>query len=871
MSGLSLAEEPARRVEVDAGVHIPVLTRAPSLLQFVEARYPEEAMRAGLTADVHLLITVGADGSVADATVKTPAGSGFDEAAVEAVKRFSFTPAEVDNTPASVQLEYVYHFVLRTPAPDAGAPEEAIDAGPALSAHLKGSLIARGSRTRVPGAIVRCTNWEGPESVSDEPGQFDLQVPAGLCQVKVVAADFKPYSTTEELKENETTEVNFFLLPKVQGFETVVRGEKEKKEVVSRTISREEAEKSPGTFGDPIRVVQNFPGVARAPFISGLLIVRGAQPGQTLTYMDGVEIPLLFHLLGGPSIINGDFLDSIDFLPGGFSSRYGRAIGGVVDVKSRKGATDTVHGTVKVDLLDASIFLEAPLTENVSIAGAVRRSYIDAILPAVLGLLKANTISVLPVYWDYQLRLDGGLKRGQKEGVDGRSSWSVFAFGSDDQLAVAATGNGGNRGVTVDYHTTFHRLEANWTYHQGATTFKVTPYLGLDVAKISLGSTATFNVNEYAQGLRSDLDIDVKPWLTLHSGFDIYNVELLGTGTLPSLGGVQYPDFPGADVKAPTQTVSETLGFFDGAVYAEADFKWGKLTVTPGLRASHAFIDNQTRHAFDPRLWLKYQLLEHTTLKGSVGLYTQPPSSIAMVSAPFGTPSLGYERAFQSSLGVAHRFTENINVDVTGFFNRRFENIVSPGPTVVNADGSLAQAQAANAGLGKAFGVEVLARHEVTKHLFGWLAYTFSRSVERTAGTANDYVLSQYDQTHILTAIASYRFDSGWEVGARFRYVTGNPLTPLTHPYDEYGVDSNSYFRQTGAPRSARQPAFNQLDIRVDKYFTFEKWTLDLYADVQNVYNAQNVEATFYDYRFRQSYNVPGIPILPVIGAKATF
>ena len=64
IAGAALAEETVRRIEVDAGVHLPVLTRAPTLVTFVEAKYPAEAEKLGLTAAVKLMITIGADGLV---------------------------------------------------------------------------------------------------------------------------------------------------------------------------------------------------------------------------------------------------------------------------------------------------------------------------------------------------------------------------------------------------------------------------------------------------------------------------------------------------------------------------------------------------------------------------------------------------------------------------------------------------------------------------------------------------------------------------------------------------------------------------------------------------------------------------------------
>lgn len=864
-SGPALAfEETVRRQEVDAGVHIPVLTKAPTLVNFVEATYPPEAARAGLTASVKLMITIGADGLVSDAVLVEGAGNGFDEAALAAVKQFTFTPAEVDFKPAPVQVEYVYHFALQVV--DAGV-EEVPDAG--AMAKLEGQLYARGSRGFVPGALVRCDNVADKEAYSDDQGHFSLEVPAGVCEVRIAAAEFDVFKTKEPLEPNETKEVKYYILPRPSGFQTVVRDTKEKKEVVRRTLSRVEIQKIPGTFGDPIRVIQNFPGVARAPFGLGQLIVRGANPNQTLTFFDGVEIPLLFHLAGGPSIVNGEFLDRVDFFPGGFGARYGRAVGGVVDVASRRGAVDTWHGVAKVDLLDSSLFVEVPVTKDVSVSAAARRSYIDALLPLVLPKdPQGGSLLVLPAYWDYQVRIDVGGKKGEKL-ADGQSSYSLFAFGSDDTLKVVATGGGRNRDVTVDTQTTFHRLIGSWNYRSGNTTFKLTPYGGLDLAKVDFG-IAKLNADRFITGVRADLGVDVSSFFTLRTGVDVFNMTLVGNAELPIIDGVQYISFPGADPKTENQQIHTVISSFDGAAYAEADFTVGNFTATPGLRVSHAIVHGSVLDAVDPRLWARWQILDTTSLKGSIGLYTQPPAGTDMEPPPFGTPGLKHERAFQSSLGIAHRFTDYINVDLTGFYNRRYDNVVSPGTNIVNADGSITTTRAANLGLGRAYGLEVMLRHEVSKNFFGWIAYTFNRSEERRAGAGKDYLVSTFDQTHILTAVASYKLPWGFELGARFRYVTGRPKSALIHEYDIYQADSNSYSARFGEARASRIKDFHQLDIRLDKNFLFEKWTLAIYLDVQNVYNQANVEASFFDYRNRQEYDVPGIPILPVLGIKAS-
>ncbi|PTL77840.1 TonB family protein [Vitiosangium sp. GDMCC 1.1324] len=859
------AYDGARREEVDAGVHTPVLTKAPELVHFVEAVFPPEAAAAGKTASVEMLITIDEKGQVSDAQVVKPVGDGFDEAALAAVRQFQFSPAEVDGAPAPIQIQYVYNFVLQPPKVEESAPP------PPPQATLTGQLLARGSRSRVDGATVRCgDDPEAPEALSDAEGHFTLKVTPGVCDVRVVANDYHLFTTKETLAPGETTEVIFYLLPKAPGYETVVRGVREKKEVVRRTLERQELQKVPGTFGDPIRVIQNLPGVARAPFISGQLIVRGAAPDQTLTYFDGVQVPLLYHLGGGPSVLNAEFIDKVDFYPGGFSSRYGRAVGGVVDVSTRKGASDTLHGSAKVDLLDSGFFLEAPVTDGISVAGAARRSYVDVLLPLVLPEdPEGGTLLVLPRYWDYQVRMDFGAKRGSEPGPGGRHSGYVMAFGSDDLLNVVATGGGRNRDVTVDTRTLFHRVTGNWTYRLGNLTSVFTPYGGYDLARFGFGETK-LDANVWSLGGREDLSLELTSWLTARAGADARFEHTVAGGKLPVLGGIQYPAFPGSEPKAEMQELKRVANAFDGGLYGELDLKFGLVTLTPGVRATYARIYGQDRFVADPRLWARYQPTERTAVKGSLGLYSQPPNTFNLEPAPLGNPALTHERAFQTSLGVEQQLTEALSVDLTGYYNRRYDLVVSPGETVQNDDGTLTRYQYGNRGLGRAYGMEIMLRHAVTRNFFGWIAYTLNRSEQRRVG-GNDYRLTTWDQTHILTAVASYRLPYGFELGARMRYVTGRPTTPLQHVFDIYNVDRNGFSGSYGEINSIRYKPFHQLDLRLEKSWLFQSWTLAAYIDVQNVYNASNVEATFTDYRFREQFEVPGIPILPVLGIKGSF
>jgi hypothetical protein len=161
----------------------------------------------------------------------------------------------------------------------------------------------------------------------------------------------------------------------------------------------------------------------------------------------------------------------------------------------------------------------------------------------------------------------------------------------------------------------------------------------------------------------------------------------------------------------------------------------------------------------------------------------------------------------------------------------------------------------------------------VTSNFYGWISYTFARSeaIAAQAGTVEaeaGYRPTDFDQTHNFILVASRRLGA-WELGARFRVTTGVPETPT------YGstldLDYNRYDPVSGTPRSVRRQTFHQLDLRLERTWTFDWWRFSAYVDVQNVYNAQNPEATIYDYRYKDSGPIRGLPILPVIGLRGRF
>lgn len=230
-------------------------------------------------------VDLGPDGKVLEVRVVQGVSPELDAAALKALRQFVFSPAELDREPAAVRIQYALTF--EPPAP----PLRVIDAGvPAV--NLRGVLRTAGTREPLPGASIVV---EERSAVSGESGEFELfDVPVGEVKVTVTATGFERFEATELIRKDERTEVVYYVKPTgVPLLETVVRSEKERREVTQVKLTRAELRSVAGTQGDAFKVLQSLPGVARAAFGSGALVVRGSKSWVNPTSNDA-ELRELF-------------------------------------------------------------------------------------------------------------------------------------------------------------------------------------------------------------------------------------------------------------------------------------------------------------------------------------------------------------------------------------------------------------------------------------------------------------------------------------------------------------------------------------------------------------------------------------------------
>ncbi len=242
-----------------------------------------------------------------------------------------------------------------------------------------------------------------------------------------------------------------------------VQGEKPPREPTKRVLAAEEITKIPGTNGDALRSIGNMPGVARPPLGSGALIVRGSSPNDTQIFVDGANIPIVYHFGGLSSVIPSEMLEKIDFYPGNFGPQYGRANGGIVDVGVRSPRKDRLGGLLQFDLIDGRLLAEGPISKSTRVMVAGRRSWLDAWLGPVLRSSGVG-VSLAPVYYDYQAMIEHDLSRD--------TTVRVFAFGSSDRFKLTLSSPNSSDpaiGGAASESTHFWRVQTRLDSHPTST------------------------------------------------------------------------------------------------------------------------------------------------------------------------------------------------------------------------------------------------------------------------------------------------------------------------------------------------------------------------------------------------------------------
>jgi hypothetical protein len=812
---------------------------APVLRKDSPVTYPAKALteKYFASAEITLLLTINADGKVTDAAPESTDAHGFSDAARAAALALEFTPARRGETAITAKIKFKYRFEPPLPV-------------------LLVQVRQQDTNQPMAGVAVSIKLADGTERTLTSDAQGSIRVadlPPGHVGIRVAASGFDTAEADETLAYAEETNlvmraqrtVVAAAQPTSPGEdvpeEVSVRGERPPREVVKRSLTAQEMSQIPGTNGDALRAVQSLPGVARPPPFFGQLVVRGSENDDTVIYVDGTPIPLIYHFGGLSSVIPTEATEKLDFYPGNFSTVYGRGMGGVVDVTQRAPKKDKFHGMLQLDLVDARFVAEAPLGKGWAFRAAGRRSWFDAWLGPVLDQANAG-IATLPRYYDGQISV-------QKD-WSADHSLRLSVFGADD--AFNATASGGNDAATsggFGISTKFWRAQAVYRNRFNENTeARATAAFGNDTLSFGIGSLS-FQQSSFPASLRAEVTQKVEAGIRANTGVDLIYTPYDLKARLPfTFGGPGNQGAPGSRL-----TTSENSGsrLFAG-VYTEWELTPYKGTrIVPGFRADYT----STTEALDlsPRINMRQALSSDPmafALKGALGVFFQPPNP-RETDEVFGRKGLRSKYSLQADVGFDKPFSEYLKLS----FDMYYKSI---DRLVVN--------QTQQTGQGRSFGAETMLRYQGSPRFFGWLSYTLSRS-DRRDDASRAWNTFANDQTHILTVLGSYELGRGWRLGGRYRVISGNPYTSFAR--GSYDSTTGSYNGTSSDELyGERMPIFHQLDVRADKMWDFGSWKLSTYLDIQNLYNYRSVEAVSPNYDYTRQNQTRGLTIFPSLGIR---
>jgi TonB family protein len=816
--------------------------RLPELLEPPVPAYPPAALAAGREAVVPLELGIDDKGVVIAVRVVEPVGEGFDEAATLAARGMRWAPAvDARGAPASAVVQYNMRFSA------AALPVKV----------LEGTLREGGTRQVLGGVMVEALGPEGRRAFTetDEQGRFSfVGLPPGPWQVSVQVEPYEPRSQPVTLKDGVVVGVELYLTRdsrrvNLTASETieVTDGRSAAAEVVERRLTADEIKYLPGSGGDVVKAVQNLPGIARAPLGTGQLIIRGTAPEDSRFFLDGSPIPLVFHFGGLTSVLNNDLIDEVRYLPGNYSVRYGRALGGVVDITTKSTLPERSNGAVSVDIYQSTFFVQQRVNDRTAISASGRRSYIDAVLTP---LLSSDTLTVqAPRYYDAQVQVI-------HEGAD-NAFYDVLFFMSDDEFrflgadedeVFAAFGDSFLRGR-------LRRLGRPGDGWQHESTIAFGP------------ETREFQFGDISEAYEKRLLVSVRDELSRGLSADRPIGGRVGVDLLAGQDALLFDEARFGEAEE-----AEALQLSPG-LYAEGTARIGRFTVQPGLRADGLIYDSgYSGWTLDPRVSAKAVVGASTVLKAAVGKYSGQPTLRQVDPESDGTQDLRFPRALQSSVGVLQPLGGRASVELTAFTSQLSELVVGredrlrffTGPPPV---GPFDTGAYANDGVGFVCGVEGLIKYTGDRSI-GLLSVTGSHS-QRRDRPDEPTELFAYDQPLVVNGLWSQKLARNWRVGGRVRHSSGNPYTPVVNRV--YDLESRAFAPVYGERSSARIDAFTSIDLRIDKTYTFKNWALETYLDIQNATFSKNIEVIGWNTDYSELDPVYSNPPLPVFGFKGTW
>jgi hypothetical protein len=722
-----------------------------------------------------------------------------------------------------------------------------------LAQVLSGEVLERG-RGRPLSDVSVVVLPDRSTAVTDSQGRFEIPLSAESRELVIQHPGYKRF--VRDLSSITTAAKIYLERDELAELGTTVVGQRARSTQGRKSIDRERFLTVPGAGGDPVKAVQNLPGVNRSPGFSSQVVIQGSGPQDTAYQIDGHEVPIVFHFGGLSSVVFPEAIDRVDTLSAGYGVESSRALGGIVQLWTRAPTDEPFRGLAFVDLGNSGLLLESSVNESNRVLIGFRQSYIGSVLKALFSDNEDFNLTVAPSYRDLNFRLDSKLNSKNEFRLTGVWSQDLAKFLLEKPVDADPSLRG-----SFENETRFWRVIPQWQFQANANRrFEASVGLGQDQISADIGNNF-FELDNSAMTPKAAWEERWSPNFRTELGWDHAYSWTRFDIQLPSTlqeGGISNPLSSGEVLRSKGYAESLALGF-----YLAADYTWQDWTLSPNLRYD-SFRETGSQH-LSPRPQIRWNWDEFSFLKVAVGAYVQAPLPQES-DATFGNPSLNAIHSQHFVLGASQDLRRGAlsgwrwSSDL--FYKNTRDRVVES--TRLKAD--LSPERFTNEGRAESYGVQGELRYSTSR--FSTSAILTLSEVEEWTQNSSRHP-GEFDQTWLVGLLASWKLGSRWTIATRVRYATGNPYTPVVSAW--FDSDSDTFVPVRGGLYSKRLPDFFQWDLRVDRRWVFEEWILSFYLDLQNLTNRKNAEGVQYSYDYKQNDFSSGLPVFPILGVKGEF
>ncbi len=626
---------------------------------------------------------------------------------------------------------------------------------------------------------------------------------------------------------------------------------------------------------DVLKSLQLLPGVTNNGEGTGGFHVRGGAQDQNLVLLDEAIIYNTSHMFGFFSVFNADAIKDVKLYKGGIPARFGGRVSSVLDIRQKDGNSKNFGLTGGIGVISSRLTAEGPVFgDKGSFLIAGRRSYVDLILAAAGEENRVN-------FYDLNLKTNYSINQNNKLFLSGYFGRDAFNFAG---IFENSYGNGSgnlrwnhifndrlfsNLSAIVsryDYDLNFDQDDFEWV--SSITNYNLKydlKYYLSDAFKLDFGLNGIYYDFDPGQ-IRPTSDTSPINPLSLDQkraleGGAYVSAEHKLSNRLTAQYGLRYSAFSRLGGQPITEyanglpvVYNAQLGIYErGAVIGETDFAKSESIETYGT--------------FEPRVSLAYLLNEDSSVKVRFSRAAQyihllsntssvTPLDVWTPSGPFIEPQVSNQYA----LGYFRNFlNKEYSLEMEAYY-KNVDNRIDyiDGSELIGQN--TIETEILNGEM-RAYGLELLLRKN-EGDLTGWIAYTLSKSEQRTPGGAaggpgingGDWYNTFFDRTHDLSVTGSYKYNNQISFGANLVFQTGRPVTYPNGQYQYEDLSIASY-----APRNSdRLPAYHRVDVsatyRPKKYQNKRfkgEWVLSIY----NLYHRKNAASISFGQNLETGAN----------------